>query len=66
MPYCEGCNTTWVETGCGQDDEHGSCPTPCSLCGQLMHGREGIGCQGHPIDAARGYMARRFPDRDQT
>lgn len=55
--YCEGCNTHYVDTGCGQIEEHAYCPYPCSMCGELMTGREN-GCQGHTREEHDVFLER--------
>lgn len=55
--YCDGCNTYWVDTGCGQPQEHARCPVSCGICGLLMTGREEPGaCEGHTLDEHRAKM----------
>ncbi len=57
--FCDGCNTYWVDTGCGQPEEHANCPQSCSICGKPMTGRKGPDdCHSHSIDESRAFLAR--------
>jgi hypothetical protein len=54
MKYCEGCNTQYGDTGCGEDLEHAECPQSCGLCGKPITGRDTPGsCASHTIAEAR-------------
>ncbi len=57
--YCSGCNTHYVDTGCGQDREHAGCPHRCSLCGLLLDGRDtNLSCPGHTFLEVRRFDAQ--------
>ena len=52
--YCGGCNTRYVDTDCGQEDEHAGCPHPCGICGKPITGRNAPeSCAGHTTAEAR-------------
>lgn len=55
--YCEGCNTNYVDTGCGETEEHARCPVVCSMDGELITGRED-GCQGHTMEEYKLWLAQ--------
>ncbi len=47
---CDGCGLLYVDTGCGQDDEHAACPRTCGICSlPILYWDSPAGCLGHTI-----------------
>lgn len=55
MAYCEGCNTRYVDTDCGQAREHARCPAACGLCALPITGRD-TGCHGHTMQEVTAHV----------